>query len=377
MSLVGYFNYFVKCVIRKLVNFIFNKKNFFKFCCILFLILVITKLFLQTPISYGATTLIGDTTYYDGYLANIEIYEGLQNDLINRLEKNKNSVLYNEIMNLLNSSSYYTIMFYGTGLTSSNINSFPVDKTFLNIAFLDRSRVDRTVTNVNWNNNGSVTASVLTSQIDVVGFRFGNDSLARNNWGAGTFFTFPSYMVDYKSDSLISYLLSYFDTSSDDLQDVIQESTNTIVESNQQTQNTIKEQTNTIKEQTEFLTSNTISDDSFVLPKDNTNDNTGVDDDINFIFDDIMSAFTDTSSNNSITLTFPFVNQTFDISYVSVYNGVFEKNNSMAYLKRIIQLGYWYIVAVFVIKDISNKVNKVKTGDIDKIQTGNIKEDLL
>lgn len=372
---MGYFNYFIKCVIRKIVNFIFNKKNFFKFCCILFFIFCVSKIILQTPISYGATTIVSDTTYYDGYIANRDLYDALQNDLIVRMSLANNPTLEAEVLDRLNNTNYVFCAFYSTN--SSNINSLPVDKYSLNLFIFDRNILDKTVSSKNWNNNGFVNVSDYVLKESTTFYYFEDSLLRYGSLPAGYSFSFPSYLVNYKSDELTNYILSYYDNSDDELQDIIQESTNTIVQSNQQTQNTIKEQTNTIKEQTDFLTNNTVSDSSISLPTDNSQDNTGVDDEINFIFDDIMNAFTDTSNNNYIRLTFPFTNQTFDISYATVYNGVFENNNSMAYLKRIIQLGYWYIVAVFVIKDISNKVNKVKTGDIDKIQTGNIKEDLL
>ena len=376
---MGYFSYFVKCVIRKIVNFIFRKDNFFKFCCILFFVFCITKLFLQTPISYGATTSIEDTTYYDGYLANKNLMDKLQADLVTRLTNCEQTELRDELLTYLNNSEYSVFTYYGEVQGSaSNINALPANTMYLNIIIAKNDNYNRTITYQNWNNNGDIACGSITFKGDFFRFAFIDNTLVyRENTPTNFLFYYPSYLTNYRSEFFTSYIINYFKISSDDIGEIIQNTTNTIIESNQQVQNSVQEQTNTIKQQQEFLTSNTVSDDSFVLPEDDTNDTTGVDDEINFIFDDIMNKFTDTSSNNSITLTFPFTNQTFDISYASVYNGVFERNNSMAYLKRIIQLGYWYIIAVFVVKDISNKVNKVKTGDIDKIQTGNIKEDLL
>lgn len=43
----------------------------------------------------------------------------------------------------------------------------------------------------------------------------------------------------------------------------------------------------------------------------------------------------------------------------------------------LITLFWWYLVSVFIVKDIYTKISKIKSGDIESIENTNIKEDIL
>ena len=42
-----------------------------------------------------------------------------------------------------------------------------------------------------------------------------------------------------------------------------------------------------------------------------------------------------------------------------------------------IEVFWWYIISRFIIKDISKKITKIKSGNIENIENNNIKEDML
>lgn len=105
------------------------------------------------------------------------------------------------------------------------------------------------------------------------------------------------------------------------------------------------------------------------LPTDNSTDITssGFDN----IFNTIYNTISGTSSNPYV-ITLPFVNKSFTISKETVYG-----NLNLGLLGTLINTVWFFIVSIFIVKDISKKINKIKSGNIDNIENNNIKEDML
>lgn len=47
------------------------------------------------------------------------------------------------------------------------------------------------------------------------------------------------------------------------------------------------------------------------------------------------------------------------------------------FLEDLINAFWWFTISIFIVKDISNKIQKIKEGNLDSIQNTNIKEDML
>lgn len=95
---------------------------------------------------------------------------------------------------------------------------------------------------------------------------------------------------------------------------------------------------------------------------------------IDNIFNSIYNAFC-TGEAQDIILPIPYTEKNITISPYYVKDML--NNNGVGWLYTFIQAFWSYLFGRFIIKDISNKINKIKSGDIDNIQNTNIKEDML
>ena len=116
------------------------------------------------------------------------------------------------------------------------------------------------------------------------------------------------------------------------------------------------------------LTSSDIDIDTN-LPTDDTTDITSSG--FDSIFNTIYNTVSGTNSN-PLVITLPFVNKSFTISKQTVYG-----NLDLGLLGTLINTVWFFVVSVFIVKDISKKINKIKSGEIDNIENDNIKEDML
>lgn len=120
-------------------------------------------------------------------------------------------------------------------------------------------------------------------------------------------------------------------------------------------------------------THQTITDSSVTvdtdLPQDNTQDIT--ESGFNSIFTTIKNTFT-SSSFQDLVLFIPFTGKSFTINFANVYGGF-----NSGIVGTLITLFWWYLVSVFIVKDISNKISKIKSGNMESIENTNIKEDIL
>ena len=52
-------------------------------------------------------------------------------------------------------------------------------------------------------------------------------------------------------------------------------------------------------------------------------------------------------------------------------------NSGANWVITIIEAFWWYLISRFIIKDVANKISKMKSGNIEDIENSNIKEDML
>ena len=89
------------------------------------------------------------------------------------------------------------------------------------------------------------------------------------------------------------------------------------------------------------------------------------------IFNQLYNTFTSSSSNDLI-IEIPFTNKSFTINYESVFG-----SSNLGFIKTLIELFWYYIICLYIVKDIAKKINKIKSGNIEDVEKDNIKEDLL
>lgn len=175
---------------------------------------------------------------------------------------------------------------------------------------------------------------------------------------------------DYVSDIIYS-LGSYTFSLTTEEQEQIQSDSDkavqgVILQTQQETNNKLDNLDNTINDSSiDNITSDT-------LPSDSTSDITA--DGVNGIFTSIYNAFC-VGNAQDIVFPIPFTDKNITLSANYLYNSLTNANAS--FVITIIQAFWWYIISRFIIKDIMNKINKIKSGNIEDIETNNIRGDML
>ena len=136
--------------------------------------------------------------------------------------------------------------------------------------------------------------------------------------------------------------------------------------------NNQKETTQAVEHLENTITDSNVEDSSIYLPTDNTNDITQ--EGLNGIFTSIYNAFC-TGEAQDIVFPIPFTNK--NITLQANYVSQMLQNSGASWVITIIQAFWWYLISTFIVKDITNKITKIKSGNIEDIENTNIKGDML
>ena len=120
------------------------------------------------------------------------------------------------------------------------------------------------------------------------------------------------------------------------------------------------------------ITSDDVNFNDIDLPSDDSEDITR--DGVNNIFTSIYNAFC-TGQAQDIVFPIPFTNK--NITLQANYVRQMLSNNGASWVITIIEAFWWYLISRFIVKDIMNKINKIKSGNIESIEQDNIKGDML
>lgn len=140
--------------------------------------------------------------------------------------------------------------------------------------------------------------------------------------------------------------------------------------------NTNEQINDTVTETNDFLNQDSdtgVVDDITNTLSDNTTDIT--DSGWNSIFTMLYNKMT-TNEAVPVDLPIPFVNQTMRLTPAGMYGGQYASLKSSA-IGTLIASFWWFVFGLYVYKDISNIINKLKSGNIEEIENSNIKENLL
>lgn len=156
---------------------------------------------------------------------------------------------------------------------------------------------------------------------------------------------------------------------------ILNEQLSQFIEFNNNLSNVITSQqstTSAINDLNDNITDDTITSNASDLPSINVNDPSA--NGINNIFNLFYNAFC-TGEPQNIVFPIPFTNKNITLSPYYVRDMC--NNNGASWVVTFIDAFWQFLVAVFVIKDVSKKINKIKTGDIENIENENIKEAML
>lgn len=141
-----------------------------------------------------------------------------------------------------------------------------------------------------------------------------------------------------------------------------------VTNSMQETTNAVKDGTTAIQNTLTDNDTNNISNNDLVT--DNTQDVT--ENGFGNIFNTLYNAFTSYTSKD-VVVPVPFTNKSFTISKSSIYGGF----SQFSWLENLSSAFWYFIISLFIVKDISKRFNKIKSGDIEHVIDCNVKEDLL
>ena len=141
-----------------------------------------------------------------------------------------------------------------------------------------------------------------------------------------------------------------------------------VTNSMQETTNAVKDGTTAIQNTLTDNNTNNISNNDLVT--DNTQDVT--ENGFSNIFNTLYNAFTSYSSKD-VVVPVPYTNKSFTISKSTIYGGFTQ----LSWLENLSSAFWYFIISLFIVKDISKRFNKIKSGDIEHVIDCNVKEDLL
>lgn len=129
---------------------------------------------------------------------------------------------------------------------------------------------------------------------------------------------------------------------------------------------------NSVQELKDTITDPTVDSGASDLPSTNVNDptQTGIDN----IFDSIYNAFC-TGTAQDIVFPVPFTNKSITLSPYYVRDML--NNNGAGWVYTLIQAFWGYLIGRFIVYDVMKKISKIKSGNIEELETNNIKGDML
>ena len=136
--------------------------------------------------------------------------------------------------------------------------------------------------------------------------------------------------------------------------------------------NQLQEQNNQIQqEQNDLIKDDNVNSDGFQFATDDTENPTT--DGFNTLFTSVYNAFCNTSSA-PLTITLPFVDQTFSISPNLVSDAM--QKSGLGVIATLIHSFYYYSVCLFIYKDINKIIEHLKSGNLTA-DCGNVKTEVL
>lgn len=267
------------------------------------------------------------------------------------------------------------------------------------VAFLYKPSSDPVFTTIQQATYGTFAFSSLQSieisksQNDMVWIAYENGNLGNFIVNDTRAYDIPKYLYSHRTELLMQFYLKYkypsasnsqnYSNALSQIQTTLNQQSTYLQQNIQATQETtqaiqetteaVNSATNAINQQTEVITDTNIDSNlPSNLPSDSTQDTTT--EGVNNIFNFLKDAFT-TGELKDIVIPVPFTGKSFTIR-PNLLSRILGKTD-FKWVNDIINAFWWYMISVFIVKDVSSKFTKIKSGNIENIQDNNIKEDML
>lgn len=326
---MGYFNYFIRCIIRRFVRLFFTKKTFI-------VILIFISLFvLLKSEGYCSQDVLMSSVFCNFYI----------NSSLGYI-----STLPILSLNIMSVSGYRVLQFL-----PGHSYRFEVDGSSM-VSGLRFDSMNFTSYSSNSNDN------LVNQDSDLAYQRYYPQNYVS---GYVYYFSFETYFAF--SNDLMNSVRCYEivdDVKSSD----ITSQTNTIVDTSQSTQNTIKDTSQQMQ--------NTIKDSNVVLDTDlPTNDTEDITSSgFDSIFTIIYNAFCTTQSQ-PLVVNLPFIDTPMEIK-PDLLSSALKKDSRLNALLLFIQSFWWFKISYSIFKDINRYIERLKSGNITS-DDGNIKTEVL
>lgn len=169
----------------------------------------------------------------------------------------------------------------------------------------------------------------------------------------------------------ISQISNKIDDILSDNQEIISQN-DEMIQQQEEINNNLEQVSSNIEDVNDTLTDDTVESSASDLPSTDVQDPSEAG--IANIFQSIYNAFC-TGEAQDIVFPIPFTDKNITLSPYYVRDML--NNNGAGWVYALIQAFWGYLIGRFVVSDISKKIDKVKSGNIENIENSNIKEEML
>lgn len=375
---MGYFNYFIKCVIRNITHRLCKPKT-------LLFILIFAVLLSFCSSAFAATAV--DPTEWDTNLPGAEQHDNIYDTLRNiQIDYQNQFITKVYALYSINPTEWKTNIQYlfndftyaGSGqrgiLVTFNDGVFYVSTYAYTEVYKNTSDSVYSFSNIHFNSTSFDSATVSRRYLTANNVFYGSSGeITTQTEPSAFFFVLSERWIDLFIDfgiitpntdaeilSKLQELINRSNSSNTEIKDAIQEGNQL-----QQEQNQIQQ------EQNDLIKDDNVNTDGLRFAQDDTTNPTT--DGFNSLFNTVYNAFCTTSSE-PLTISLPYIDKSFTIQPNLVSNGM--QKAGLGVVVTLINSFYYYSVCLYIYKDISHIIDNLKSGNITS-DCGNVKTEVL
>lgn len=349
---MGYFNYFIKCIIRKIVNSFFSRRK-------------LTKLFIISLIFCAIIMLLHNEGYCQS--SRLENSIGIYSDITQIISTREN--IFSDFLkqftywyfNIASDDlkSQYQSVYYELLSESTVNNNIYISSDSSTIYFYDKLNITQVIDTSAFGTFNVPSAKVVTWKNYCYSFSFSVDSsdssvppfsLEKKEVSSGPL----QYLPTSYNGRTINYVLT------PEILSMVNNSNNAPVNKGD------------IDKINDSINNDNVEDSSITMVEDSSENptDTGFDN----IFTTIYNAFCNTSST-PLNITIPYIDESFIIQ-PNMLSSSLKKDSRLNALLFFIQSFWWFKISLFIFKDVNNYIEEFKNGNITT-DDGNIKTEVL
>lgn len=349
---MGYFNYFIKCLIRKFVNTFFSRRKMKKLFIISLIFCVIIVLLHNE--GYCQSTLLDNSVgVYSDILQIVSTRENIFSDFLKQFTYWYFNIATDEL------KSQYQSVYYEFLSEPTINNNIYISSDSSTIYFYDKLDITHVLDMSLFGTFNVPSAKVVTWKNYCYSFSFTVDSLDSS---------VPPFSLEKQeiSSGPLQYLpTSYFGRNinyvlTPEILSMVNNSTNSPVNKGD------------VDKINDSINNDNIEDSSINMVEDSSENPT--DTGFDSIFTTIYNAFCNTSAS-PLVINIPYIDESFTI-HPNMLSSSLKKDSRLNALLVFIQSFWWFKISLFIFKDVNHYVEEFKNGNITT-DDGNIKTEVL